>query len=349
MSLDLLRARLILSASDICPPSIHARVAASHPHALSEPWSYTATKERFTTYVVLDSRNWSLVPVTNEAAAQRLANNPPIYCGEGFKVCVNDIMSRALAHALTRLSVSEIMHTIPHGPRVARAERRKMKVYRRTLPYFAEGISPKGTPLHHELVAVVLKTAAAAKASRAPDVACGSSSSLLAGGTRRWVPSPEEGQATLGFALPLPRDHALTSPTSPTSDASSQPPISHRRRSTTNSLFCVRAKPGNEGDGDTPPTSALSELCELPARRLGDEIHGSAAIPPRKLLNRRRGAPAAVKRLDVAMVDAAECPDEVMGDGEDLDAGDGVEGDVQMKKHVEMGEDGEIVDLTLSS
>ncbi|TKA64380.1 hypothetical protein B0A49_08215 [Cryomyces minteri] len=349
MSLDLLRARLILSASDICPPFIYARVAASHPHALSEPWSYTATKERFTTYAVLDSRTWNLVRVTNEAAAQRLANNPPIYCGEGFKVCVNDIMSRALAHAVTRLSVSEIMHTIPRGPRVARAERRKMKAYRRTLPYFAEGISPKGTPLHHELVAVVLKTAAAAKACRTHGVACGSSSSLLACVTRPWVPSPEEGLARLGVALPLPRDYALTSPTSPTSDAPSQSPISHRRRSTTNSLLCVKAKPGSEEDGDTPPTSALSALCEPPTRQLGDGTHSTAALRPRKSLDRLRDAPAAVKRLDVAMVDAAECPDEVTGDGEGLDAGDEFEEYVQTKKHVEMGEDSEIVDLRLSS
>ncbi|KAF2234336.1 hypothetical protein EV356DRAFT_532905 [Viridothelium virens] len=57
--------------------------------------------------VVLNSVTWDIKEVADEATAKELANNPPLECGGGFVLWINDVLHRSLKRANRRYLLKE--------------------------------------------------------------------------------------------------------------------------------------------------------------------------------------------------------------------------------------------------
>ncbi|KAL9094549.1 MAG: hypothetical protein Q9165_003108 [Trypethelium subeluteriae] len=57
--------------------------------------------------VVLNSITWDIKEVADEAAAREIANNPPLECGGGFVLWINDVLHRSLKKANRRYMSKE--------------------------------------------------------------------------------------------------------------------------------------------------------------------------------------------------------------------------------------------------
>lgn len=122
LSLDLLRAKLVLACAHTCPVVIHSRVTREQPDALSEPWfSLHPTRQQPVRrraqagdahggamdpvdlisetpgvglrdprleerHVVMNSRTWTLRELGGEEEARTMANNPSVDAGRGVRL-----------------------------------------------------------------------------------------------------------------------------------------------------------------------------------------------------------------------------------------------------------------------